>query len=103
VNSREQLIMILRAERTRKKQTRVEEMVAAGQCLGTTRDGSKCEKKSCRRGLCWSCYRMFLSQTGMLSQQDAAAYQARLISAGAILADREIERIKDKSVFKRLA
>ena len=46
---------------------------------------------------------MFLSQTGSLSQQDAAVYAGRLISAGAILADREIERIKDKSVFKRLA
>jgi hypothetical protein len=103
VNPREQLIMVLRAERTRKKQTRVEELVVAGQCLGTTRDGSKCEQRACRRGLCWSCYRQYLSQTRGLSQHDAAAYEARLISAGAILADREIERIKDRSVFKRLA
>lgn len=103
MNPREQLIMVLRAERTRKKQTRVETLVDAGQCLGTTREGNKCEESSSRRGLCWKCYRKFLKQTRSLSQHDAAAYEARLIAAGAILADREIERIKDKSVFKRLA
>lgn len=102
-NSREHLIMVLRTERTRKKQSRVEELVHAGKCLGTKRNGCKCEEKTSRRGLCWSCYRLFLTQARSLSPEMAAAYEARLITAGALLADREIERIRDLSVFKRLA
>lgn len=102
-NSREHLIMVLRAERTRKKQSRVEQLVDAGTCLGTTRSGCKCEERASRRGLCWRCYRQFLAQTRSLSQEQAAAYEARLFAAGALLAEREIERIRDKSVFKRLA
>lgn len=102
-NSKEHLIMVLRAERTRKKQTRVEALVESGKCLGTKRDGSVCDETATRRGLCWKCYRQYLNQLRAMSREQAAAYEARLISAGAILADREVERIKDKSVFKRLA
>jgi hypothetical protein len=38
-----------------------------------------------------------------LDAEQKAAYEARLIAAGVLLADREVLRIKDKSVFKRLA
>jgi hypothetical protein len=36
-------------------------------------------------------------------QDDQAAYESRLISAGALLANREVSKLKDKSVFRRLA
>lgn len=101
--SREHLIMVLRSERTRKQQKRVEERVLSGKCLGTTRDGAECLEKATRRGLCDKCYQQMNSAMSRLDQEGRAAYEARLISAGVLLADREVLRIKDKSVFKRLA
>lgn len=95
--------MVLRSERTRKQQKRVEERVLSGSCLGTNRDGLECSEKATRRGLCDKCYQQMTSAMNKLSQEDRAAYEARLISAGVLLADREVLRIKDKSVFKRLA
>lgn len=101
--SREYLIMVLRAERSSKKQRLVEERIQSGKCLGTTRDGLECESVATRRGLCSTCHQRMQRRMNQLSQEDRAAYEARLISAGALLADREVLRIKDKSVFKRLA
>lgn len=100
---REHLIMVLRAERSSKKQRRVEERIQSGKCLGTTRDGLECEEVATRRGLCSKCHQRMQRRMNQLGQEDKAAYEARLISAGALLADREVLRIKDKSVFKRLA
>lgn len=101
--SREQLIMILRAERTRKKQKRVEERVLSGKCLGTTRDGSECQEPATRRGLCDKCYQQMNASMNRLDVEQRGAYETRLISAGVLLADREVSKIKNKSVFKRLA
>jgi hypothetical protein len=101
--SREHLIMVLRTERTRKKQKRVEERVRSGKCLGTTRDGSECQETATRRGLCDKCYQHLAYSMRRLDEEKRAAYQARLITAGVLLADREVLSIKDLSVFKRLA
>lgn len=103
VQSREHLIMVLRSSRTSKQQRRVEERVLTGKCLGTTRDGAGCEDKATRRGLCDKCYQQMISAMSRHDQEDRAAYESRLISAGALLANREVSKIKDKSVFRRLA
>jgi hypothetical protein len=102
-NSREQLIMVLRAGRTRRKQSRVEERVRCDKCLGTNRDGSECDKQATRRGLCENCYRAWMSSVRGMNPEQKAAAESRLISAGALLGDREVLRIKNRSVFVRLA
>jgi hypothetical protein len=102
-HSREHLIMVLRAERSSKKQRHVEERIQSGKCLGTTRDGSECESTATRRGLCSKCHQAMQRRMNGLDAEKKAAYEARLISAGVLLADREVLRIKDRSVFKRLA
>jgi hypothetical protein len=101
--SREHLIMVLRSSRTSKQQRRVEERVQSGKCLGTTRDGAECDMKATRRGLCDKCYQQMISAKCRHDQDDQAAYESRLISAGALLANREVSKLKDKSVFRRLA
>jgi len=102
-NSREQLIMVLRAGRTRRKQSRVEERVRTDKCLGSTRDGLECDKPAMRRGLCENCYRAWMSSVKGMNPEQRAAVESRLISAGALLGDREVLRIKNRSVFVRLA
>ena len=95
--------MVLRAERTRKKQSRVEERVRSDKCLGTTRDGLECDKHATRRGWCENCYRALMASLRGMDPEQKAAAEARLIAAGVLLGDREVLKIKIRSVFAKLA
>lgn len=102
-SSREHLIMVLRAERRPKTQKRVIDRVLKNLCLGSTREGRECCGTPVKLGLCQRCHNAFMYESGKMSETDAAAYRQRLIAAGALLADREISKIRNQSVFRRLA
>jgi ribosomal protein L31 len=103
LSARESLIVVLRCERTSKVQARVVERVREGKCLGTTRDGLQCDGKPTRVGLCSKCHNQWMAAQRHMDESERAAYRQRLVACGRMLGDREVIRIKNQSVFNRLA
>lgn len=101
--AREHLIMVLRADRTKKVQRRVIERASAGLCLVPNEDGSDCNCPAEKGGQCGRHYYEQYRIESKLTPTERAAYRQRSIAAGYRLADREICKIKRRSALQRLA
>lgn len=96
-------MMVLRCVRSRKIQRRVEERIRAGKCLGILDDGSECDGKPTKLGLCQHCHSRFYNVLKTKPYPDQLAYRQKLIMAGRMLQDREILTLKKQSFWNRMA
>lgn len=86
-------IIVMAANPTPKAGKHIAARVAAGQCLC-------CDKPLLKRGLCHRCYYAWMVNRRKLdSATKRAAYDARLIRAGKLLAPQAVRAIKDQTVF----
>lgn len=97
------MMMVLRAQRTKRIQAQVAERVRAGQCLGTNRLGAECTEPAVKVGLCIKCYNAMHHATRGMDDVARAAYHQRLIAAGRLLARNEVCRLKNQSIYQRMA
>ena len=103
LSAREQLIMVLECRVSNKARARVEQRIADGICVGQREDGSECASKARCRGLCSHCERVWRNTRVRMAEQDAVAYDSRLIRAGRLLKPLETRVYMNKSVYKKLA
>lgn len=86
-------IIVMSANPTPRAHKHIATRVANGQCLC-------CENLHLKRGLCHRCYYAWMVNRRKLeSATKRAAYDARLIRAGKLLAPQAVRAIKDQSVF----
>lgn len=95
--------MILRCSRSKKNQKRVEARVAEGKCLGVKDDGTDCDAKPVKLGLCQHCHTRFYNVLCKKSKDDQQVFRQKLIQAGRLLQDREVLQLKRTSFWKRMA
>jgi|688.fasta_scaffold20768_5 hypothetical protein len=103
MSGREHLMMVLRAQRTKRVQRAVVERVRAGQCLGTTRKGDECTAVAVKCGLCMNCYAALRSAIRGMDDVTEATYRQRLLTAGRLLANHEVTKLKTQSIYQRMA
>lgn len=101
-DSREALLIVLRCHRSRRVQKVVETRIQANQCLGVKDDGSECDEKPVKLGLCQKCHSRFYHVLSKKAKYEQQQYRQRLIQSGRLLADREVTTLKSKSIWSRL-
>jgi hypothetical protein len=88
-------IVVMSATPTPKAARHVAERVSKGQCLC-------CDEPAIKRGLGQSCYYAWMANRRKLNTPTKrAAYDAKLIRIGRLLAPQAVRSIRDRSVFGR--
>lgn len=86
-------IIVMSAKPTPKAAKHIAQRIAKKQCLC-------CEKPLLKRGLCHQCYYRWMTRRRDLpTGAKRAAYDAKLIRCGRLLASGAVRRVKDNSVF----
>lgn len=88
-------IIVMAASPSPKAQKHIAERVSKKQCLC-------CDKPLLKRGLCYQCYYKWrTARQALSSMTKRAAYDAKLIRIGKLLAAQDIRQFKDSSVFSQ--
>jgi len=88
-------IIVMAANPTPKATKHIAERVGKGQCLC-------CDKKALKRGLCYQCYYSWMTNRKKLANATKrAAYDAKLIRAGKLLAAQAVRALRDHSIFNQ--
>lgn len=98
MDHKELVVLVLDTKTSGKTTERVRECVEQHKCL-------VCETNSklLRRGLCIKCYTSWGRSRSRMSIKDALQFDARLIRRGLLLVTQQIRKIKQDSIFERLA
>lgn len=100
--------MLSRAnKRSSAAEARVKRRVSEGNCLSKIEDPETKAVVDCpnkagkRRGLCPSCYHVFMSELKKGTNEDSLAYEDQMVSEGMVLGEREKLDLSSNNLLRR--